>query len=196
MKPIGYLYGEKNRILEKVENEDILKNEIGSIANKLIDDGKYEDAKKIIKLAKEVPVKFVSAFVKSKKEVKGRHFRSAEKNLRDALNLAKKINDQSLKDYLELKIETVKKIPAYRKEVNSKYSSIVKRLIKYNKFLSYNSQIPKLHRCMELLDKLEEDEQIDQITDLEQLLVEAQQYVRSLRDIDRKIKQIVRVLKK
>ena len=50
---------------------------------------------------------------------------------------------------------------------------------------------------MELLDKLEEDEdkQIDQITELEQLLVEAQQHVRSLRDLDRKIKQIVRDLK-
>jgi len=46
---------------------------------------------------------------------------------------------------------------------------------------------------MELLDKLEEDEKIDQITELEQLLVEAQQYVRSLRDIDKKIKHIVRV---
>ncbi len=192
---IRNIYIEKNSILEKVENEDILKNEIGSIANKLIDDGKFEDAQKFIKLAKDIPSKFVSAYIKSKKEVKSKHFKGAEKYLRDALNLAKKIKDNNLKDYLELKIETVKKIPAYRKEVNSKYSSIVKRLIKYNKFLPYNSQIPKLHRCMELLDKLEEDEQIDQITDLEQMLVEAQQYVRSLRDIDRKIKQIVRVLK-
>ncbi len=189
------IYIEKKNILEKVGNEDILKNEIGSTANKLIDDGKFEEAQKFIKLAKDIPSKFINAFTKSKKEVKNGHFKSAEKNLRDALNLAKKIKDNNLKDYLELKIETVKKIPAYRKEVNSKYSSIVKRLIKYNKFLSYSSQIPKLHRCMELLDKLEEDEQIDQITDLEQMLVEAQQYVRSLRDVDRKIKQIVRVLK-
>ena len=192
---IRNIYIEKNIILEKVENEAILKNEIGSTANKLIDDGKFEEAQKFIKLAKDIPSKFINAFTKSKKEVKNGHFKSAEKNLRDALNLAKKIKDDNLKDYIELKIETVKKIPAYRKEVNSKYSSIVKRLIKYNKFLSYNSQIPKLHRCMELLDKLEEDEQIDQITDLEQMLVEAQQYVRSLRDLDRKIKQIVRVLK-
>jgi len=189
------IYIEKNNILAKVENEAILKNEIGSIANKLIDDGKFQEAQKFIKLAKDIPYKFVSAYIKSKKESKSRHFRSAEKNLRDALNLAKKIDDQSLKDYLELKIETVKKNPSYQKEVKSKYSSIVKRLVKYNKFLSYSSQIPKLHRCMELLDKLEEDEKIDQITELEQLLVEAQQYVRSLRDIDRKIKQIVRVLK-
>ena len=94
-----------------------------------------------------------------------------------------------------MKIITVRKNPSYQKEVKSKYSSIVKRLTKYNKFLSYSTQIPKLHRCMELLDKLEEDDKIDQITELEQLLVEAQQYVRSLRDIDRKIKQIVRVLK-
>ncbi|QEE16570.1 hypothetical protein DSAG12_02400 [Promethearchaeum syntrophicum] len=189
------IYIQKNNILEKVENEAILKNEIGAIANKFIDEGKYEDAKKIIKLAKDIPSKFVTAFTKSKKEVKSRHFKSAEKNLRDALNLAKKINDEGLKDYLILKIITVRKNPSYQKEVKSKYSSIVKRLAKYNKFLSYSTQIPKLHRCMELLDKLEEDEQIDQIIELEQLLVEAQQYVRSLRETDRKIKQIVRVLK-
>ena len=192
---IRNIYLEKNNILEKVEKVDILKNEIGSVANKLIDEGKFEEAQKFIKLAKDIPSKFVSAFTKSKKEVKTGHFKSAEKNLRDALNLAKKINDEGLKDYLLLKIETVKKIPSHQKEVKRKYDSVVKSLIKYNKFLSYSSQIPKLHRCMELLDKLEEDEQIDQITTLEQLLVEAQQYVRSLRDIDRKIKQIVRVLK-
>ncbi|MHA1475963.1 MAG: hypothetical protein ACTSQ5_12345, partial [Promethearchaeota archaeon] len=177
---IRNIYIQKNNILEKVESEAILKNEIGAIANKLIDDGKFQDAQKFIKLAKNIPSKFVSAFTKSKKEAKSRHFKSAEKNLRDALNLAKKMNDEALKDYLVLKIITVRKNPSYQKEVKSKYSSIVKRLAKYNKFLTYSTQIPKLHRCMELLDKLEEDEKIDQITELEQLLVEAQQYVRSL----------------
>ncbi|MHA1765130.1 MAG: hypothetical protein ACTSWX_08025 [Promethearchaeota archaeon] len=192
---IRNIYIEKNNILEKVEKVDVLKNEIGSTANKLIDEGKYEDAQKIIKLAKEIPSKLVNTYSKSKKEVKGGHFKNAEKNLRDAFNLAKKINDEGLKAYLELKIETVKRIPSYQKEVKSKYSSISKKLLKYNTFIPYSSQIPKLHRCMELLDKLEEDDQIDQITDLEKLLVEAQQYVRSLRDIDRQIKQITKLLK-
>lgn len=194
-KKIEDILKQKNKILQKIESVEILQNEIGTIANKLIDEGKFEEAQKIIKLAKNIPSKLVSAYKKSKIEVKAHHFRVAEKELKDSLNYAKKIDDKNLQAYLELKVDTVRKIPSYQKEVKSKYSSVAKVLSKYSKFLSYSTQIPKLHKCMELLDKLEEDQQIEEIIELERYLVDAQQLVRNLRDLDRQIKRIIRNLK-
>ncbi len=185
------IFEAKVNILEKVTNSEILTKNLSGKANKLIDDGNFEQAQDLIKLAKEIPAKFTEHYEKSKRDTKTGNFRGAEKSLLHCYDLAGKMNDLPLQHYIKLKIEAVKQIPSAQKELKSQMNRISKDLGKYINYLPYKAQIKKLNRCDELADILEDDEQLDQLAELEEKIIIANSLVEKLTVVERNIKIII-----
>ncbi len=193
-KTLEKLYYNRNRILSKLEEVKVLREEIGFFANKLIDAGKFDDAQALIKLAKVVPEKMVTTYLRSKQEAKGRNYRQARRSLSDCLNLAQKINDVALQEYIKLKINIYTEIPQYEKKLKSLITGFTKELSKSIELPSYQRQIYKLDKTLELLDNLEEDELIEKTLELSNTLILAGKLVFDLKSLDRKIKTIIQEL--
>ncbi|MCF2140694.1 MAG: hypothetical protein K9W44_11625 [Candidatus Lokiarchaeota archaeon] len=181
----------RNKILMKLEKEGVLQEEIGHSANRLIDSGKFDEAQDLIKLAKTIPEKMVSTYLKSKLIAKEHSYRQARKLLGDCLSLAQKIEDDGIIQYLNKKIEIFTQIPQYEKDVRSLISSFSKELSKSINLPSYQRQVYKLDKTLDLLDKLEEDELIEKIMELSNTLILAGKLVFDLKSLDKKIKNII-----
>ena len=188
------IFSGKNNLLDKLSQSDILQAEIGGRANKLIDDGQFEKAQDIIKLAKEIPPKIIENYKKYSSNIKMKEFRKAESGLDKCLDLAEKIDDRELQLYLRLKIKNTKQIPAFTKELSKIFTGIVKSFSKSPTYLPYSGQGSKLRRAINLLEKLEQDTQIERTVELEGLIVKAAKELQILKDFDTRIKRIVKEL--
>ena len=62
------MFSENNYLQKMSKTFDVFTKELSGKANLFLDDGKFEEAQSFIKLAKEIPTKFVSAFKKGKSE--------------------------------------------------------------------------------------------------------------------------------
>ncbi|MHA1522239.1 MAG: hypothetical protein ACTSRK_18855 [Promethearchaeota archaeon] len=193
-KTLEQLYNNRNRLLSKLEEVKVLREEIGIFANRLIDAGKFDDAQALIKLAKSVPEKMVTIYKRSKQEAKARNYRQARRSLSDCLNLAQKIEDTAIQEYIKLKINIYTQIPQYEKQLKSLIAGFTKELSKSIELPSYQRQIYKLDKTLELLDNLEEDELIEKTLELSNTLILAGKLVFDLKSLDRKIKTIIKEL--
>jgi len=185
----------RNNITQKLESEQLLQEDIGKSANKLIDSGKFDKAQDLIKLAKVIPEKMVSTYLKSKQAAKEHNYRQTRKLLNDCIGLAQKIKDEGIQCYLAKKIDVYTQIPQYEKDVRVLISSISKELTKNITLPSYQRQVYKLDKALDLMDKLEEDVLIEKTMELSNMLILAGKLVFDLKSLDRKIKTIILELK-
>ncbi|UYP48522.1 hypothetical protein NEF87_004807 [Candidatus Lokiarchaeum ossiferum] len=185
------IYDAKVNILEKVLNSEILTKNLSAKANKLIDEGDFEQAQELIKMAKDLPAKFVEFYEKGRRDAKTGNYRGAEKNFLQCYDLAGKISDLPLQYYIKLKIEDIKQIPSANKELRSQMMSISKDLGKFVNYLPYKAQIKKLNRCVELADVLEDDAQLEELAELEKKIIQANSLVEKLTSVERSIKNII-----
>ncbi|MHA1887497.1 MAG: hypothetical protein ACTSX0_05690, partial [Promethearchaeota archaeon] len=97
--------------------------------------------------------------------------------------------------YLAKKIDVYTQIPQYEKDVRVLISSISKELTKNITLPSYQRQVYKLDKALDLMDKLEEDVLIEKTMELSNMLILAGKLVFDLKSLDRKIKTIILELK-
>jgi hypothetical protein len=185
------IHSNRNRLLDKLEKTDILQKEIGASANKLIDAEKFEQAQEMIKLAKEIPSKIVSAYKKGMSDLKNGDFKKAEKSFDEILSLARKIDDTLLVKFIKLKIENTQNTPSFQKELKTLLASLKKTLNKPIALLPYQKQISTLSRCIILLDKLEKDRQIEEMAELETIIEKSAKLGQQLIALDRKLKKLL-----
>ena len=181
---------EKNILLEKLVSEELLKKQVGTYANQLIDANDYKEAQELMKIANVVPEKLVRTYKLSLEDLKAREYKQCERSLGACYDLAGKIEDSKLQAYLTLKIKKVRQIPAHQREFRSLFKLIRSGLKKEPTFLDYQVHLKRLHRIETLLDKLEIDD-LDEINELESLLLQAYEMVRKLASMDFQIKQIL-----
>jgi ribosomal protein S6 len=182
---------DRNLILEKLDKPKMLQDEIGAAANKLIDSGNFEDAQNMIKLAKEVPGEIFTNYKRGTQMIKDGDFKKAEKAMMDARDLSNKIRDSQLSAYFSLKLENVRNLPNYEKELKTLYSTINKNLAKNLSLISYGENIPKLRRSYEILDSLENDDKMTVVSELDELIQQAEKAAEQLSLLDKQIKALL-----
>lgn len=179
---------ERNFILDKLDKPKLLQDQISAVATKLIDSGNLERAQTIIKLAKEVPSELVGAYKAGIREFKASNFRQAERKLEEAHQLALKIEDKMLIQYIALKIENTRQIPNYQREVKNLVSNILREMRKYPSFLGYDDALANARKAYDLFDILENDDKMTQISELEGAVAKSAELARLLRNTDSQIK--------
>lgn len=185
------IVNDRNLILEKLDKPKMLQDEIGAAANKLIDSGKFEEAQTMIKLAKEVPGDIFSNYKRGIQLAKDGDFKKAEKAMMDARDLSNKINDGQLSAFFSLKLETVRNLPNFEKELKTLYSVVSKNLSKNLSLLSYGENISKLRRTYEILDILENDDKMTVINELDDFIRQAEKAAEQLSLLDKQIKALL-----
>lgn len=182
---------DRNLLLDKLEKPKLLQDQIGARANKLIDAGQFKEAQETIKMAKDVPGELVSAYKAGMKEFKSNNFKQAEKRWMEAFQLTEKSGDKELLEYIALKIETARQIPSYQKELKSLLNNMVKTLSKSVNYLPYEEQLNGARRIYELFDTLENDDKMNQISELQTVLQESAQLTRQMQSLDSRIKSLI-----
>ena len=185
---------EKSVLLEKLVSEELLKKQVGTYANQLIDTNDYKEAQELMKIANVVPEKLVSTYKQSLEELKTGDYKQCERSLGVCHDLAGKIEDTGLQAYFTLKIKTVSQIPTHQKEFRSLFKLIRSGMKKEPTFLDYQVHLKRLHRIENLLDRLEMDN-VENINELADLLIQAHELVRNLARIDFQIKRILGKIK-
>lgn len=182
---------DKNYLLEKLLNKTLLQKQVGNEANELIDAGNYTEAQDLMKIAKEIPKKFVDTMQAAHDAIHNNKFRSAEKNLLNAYDLAKKLEDEKLETYLKLRIEKIQQIPAYHKQIKKLLKQINSNLSHFPSYLNYIINLPMLHESIDLFEKLEKDKEISDINQLIEFLEKAEELATELSVMDEKIQKIL-----
>ncbi len=185
---IREIFANKVSCIEKLEQVEVLTKELSNKANKMIDEGNFVEAQDYIKINKDIPPKFIEAFEKGIRETKLGNYKPAEKLFTQCHDMAKKLGDIQLQTFLVLKVKTIRQIPTAEKEVKSLLQVVGKELGKKTEYLPYYEQLKNLTKAICLLDKLEEDTQIEELAHLENLLVKANALVNELKSVDEMIK--------
>jgi hypothetical protein len=115
----------------------------------------------------------------------------AEKKFTEVFQLIQKFEDRDLLEYVALKIETAQQIPSYQKELKSLINSLLKSLSKSPSFLPYDDTLNDARRAFELYDRLENDDKMNQITELQLILEHSANIAHQLKKMDEELKNLL-----
>jgi hypothetical protein len=188
---LAEIVAQKNNLLKKLEEKTILQKQIGSRANELIDQGEYNKAQDLMKIAKTIPDKFVKATQEAKITFKENRFGRTEKALSNAFDYAGKMEENLLQSYIKLRIDKIQEIPTYYKKLKKNLKKIRSNFSDYPEYLDYVQNFPLIEQSMDILDELEQDEEISNLLELEDLIEDAEKIAFVLFEIDQKIKALL-----
>lgn len=189
-KILTEILAERNSILEEIHNIKLIEKKISSKANVLLDNGKFEKAQSLIKLAKEIPPKLVEAVNKGDSAFNEGKFRRAQRSYEDAAELAEEISEIGMMEVLQKKAHRAESVPAHVKDLSKTLKSINRPLKKIDKREKgfYLEPINDIEDAIAIADTLEDDVTIDQLQELEDLLEDADEISKKLNDIDNQIR--------
>lgn len=187
---------ERNSIVEEIHNQKLIEKKISAKANILLDNGEFEKAQDLIKLAKDIPPKLTDAVRKGDEAFKEGKYRRAERAYSAAADLAEEINEIGMMEVLLKKAERAERVPKYDKDLSKTMKQISKPLKNIDKREKgfYLQPMNDIQDAIEISDTLEEDETIRQLQELEDLLEKADELSKQLNDVDSRINFILEKL--
>ncbi|MHA1602832.1 MAG: hypothetical protein ACTSVU_02040 [Promethearchaeota archaeon] len=182
------IFDKKVLILDKLESVTALKTEIGKKANQYIDKQDFKTAQELMKKANNLPEKFVQNFKLGKEAKKNENFHQTERYFSACYDLAGKMEELELQEYLLLKIKEIRQRPGYKKNIQNLKKNIKSKLTKELKIPDYTRALSQLPKLIEILDKLEYDEDIEKFSELGDLVSRAKNLADQLKVLDFQIK--------
>ena len=188
----------RNQLVDDVQDPQRITERLVTKANKLLDDGEFEKAQKLIKRAKEIPPKIASLVKRGNEAFDAKDLKSAQKSYNDAAGLAQKINQNAMYQLLVKKANRAREIPKFNKNWIQLYDQLSKLLKKMDKRESafYLEPINRVNKAIEISDMLEDDETISDLQILEDLLQKGDEMSKELDGVDSDIKLLLKKLKR
>ncbi|MHA1728832.1 MAG: hypothetical protein ACTSWY_08880 [Promethearchaeota archaeon] len=186
----------RNELIEDVMDTKRITDRLISQANKLLDEGKFEEAQELIKRAREVPPKIADLVKKGNISFLTKDYSTAKKLFKNAADFAKKINQHQMYQLLNRKAQYAEEIPKFMKD----WSSLYKQLNKYVKNIDqrdskfYSGLLENTNNAIEIFDMLEDDESINDLQKLEDFLQKGEALSEELDNIDSEIINIIEKL--
>ncbi len=196
---IKHILEERNELIQDVSDVERLQKRIVSKANELLDEKNFEKTQEMIKRANEIPPKIANLCKKGDEAFyQQKNYRQAQRNYKEASNLAKKINQPPITKLLEHKAKRAEAIPQFVKNWSLTYDQIVKPLRKIEKrdYGYYLKPIKLIDRAIEISDYLEDDKTIEDLQKLADFLEHANDLTEELDIINGKIKDVLVKIRK
>ena len=181
-------------LIQKLQEPKIIKETINDRTKAMLDEGKLAEARELIDLGEEIPIKLAEEVKLAEQFVKDEFYKKAKKSFLKAAALAASIQEDEIASFLENKGEQVGLFPDLIKEKQNLNKEILKisndlNIIKLNK---YNSFIEPVERLIEISQIFEEHEQIEIMTKLKSDAQRASRLAKELTNLDEKIREHIK----
>jgi len=181
-------------LIQKLKEPKIIKETINDRTKTMLDEGKLTEARELIDLGEEIPIKLAEEVKLAEQFVKDEFYKKAKKSFLKAAELATSIQEDEIASFLENKGEQVGLFPELIKEKENLHKEILKisndldniKLNRYNRF------VEPVDRLIEISQVFEEHEQIEIMTKLKSDTQRASRLAKELTNLDEKIREHIK----
>ena len=182
-------------LLEKLEEPKIIKEAINEKTKKMLDEGKLQEARELIDLGEKIPDKLSQEIKLASEYYDNGLFKKAKKSYLKAADLAEKIQETEIVEFLRKRAENVANLPDILKTLDAMNKAIRKGLddIEVQKMNIYEAVTPLIEKNINLANSLE-DEDLAKI--FEELNKSCTRAARKAEELNNLNKEIIKLLKK
>ena len=182
-------------LLEKLEEPKIIKEAINEKTKKMLDEGKLQEARELIDLGERIPDKLSQEIKLASGYYDNGMFKKAKKSYLKAADLAEKIQETEIVEFLRKRAQNVANLPDILKTLEAMNKAIRKGLddIEVRKVSIYERVTPLIEKNINLSNSLEDD---DLAKIFEELIKNCTRAARKAEELNNLNKEIIKLLKK
>jgi len=182
-------------LLEKLEEPKIIKEAINEKTKKMLDEGRLQEARELIDLGEKIPDKLSQEIKLASGYYDDGMFKKAKKSYLKAADLAEKIQETEIVEFLRKRAENVANLPDILKTLEAMNKAIRKGLddIEVRKVNIYERVTPLIEKNINLSNSLEDD---DLAKTFEELIKNCTRAARKAEELNNLNKEIIKLLKK
>jgi tetratricopeptide (TPR) repeat protein len=176
-------------LLEKLEEPKIIKEAINEKTKKMLDDGKLQEARELIELGEKIPDKLSEEIKKASDYYEEGVYKKAKKYYIKAADLAEKIQEIEIVEFLRKRAENVANLPDILKTLDAMNKAIKKGLndIEVQKTNIYEDVIPLIEKNINLAYSLEDNELAKTYEELNRICKRAARKAEEMNNLDKGI---------
>ncbi|MFX1339105.1 MAG: hypothetical protein ACFFDK_10895 [Promethearchaeota archaeon] len=182
-------------LLEKLEKPKIIKEAINEKTKIMLDEGKLQEARELIDLGEKIPDKLSQEIKQASGYYDNGLFKKAKKSYLKAADLAEKIQETEIVEFLRKRAENVANLPDILKTLDAMNKAIRKGLndIEVQKINVYERVSPLIEKNFNLANSIEDDELAKIFDELNKICTRAARKAEELNNLN---KEIIKFLKK
>ncbi|TFF89906.1 MAG: hypothetical protein EU548_05710 [Promethearchaeota archaeon] len=180
-------------LMEKLKEPKIIQEKINEKTKVLLDDGKLQEARELIKLGETIPKELSQTVKRAEQYLKEGSYKKTRKYYEKAAELAAEIQEDEMVDILNKKAEQCEKIPDYikrRENINKDITKILEDL-EDRELDVYKEVIPLIKEDIKVSNQLEDNLFIEKLSLLKEHCQKASKKSAELNDIDKEILKIL-----
>ena len=180
-------------LMEKLKEPKMITDAINEKTKKMLDDGKFEEARELIDLGEKIPEKLSAEIKLADQFFKEGQYKKAKKNFEKAAELAETIQEIEIKSFLNRKAEKVGIFPDLLKERDLLQKDVKKEFIDltHTQLKAYERVMPTIDKIINISNSLEDEKAIETLIMIQSDLQKASQLYKDLAVIDKQIKRLL-----
>ena len=180
-------------LMEKLKEPKVITDAINEKTKKMLDDGKFEEARELIDLGEKIPERLSAEIKLADQFFKEMQYKKAKKSFEKAAELAESIQETEIFTFLNKKAEKVGTFPDLLKERELLQKDIKKEFIDltHTQLRAYERVIPTIDKVINLSNSLEEEKAMVVLIELQSAIQKASQLYKELAVVDKQIKRLL-----
>jgi hypothetical protein len=180
-------------LMEKLKEPKMITEAINEKTKKMLDDGKFEEARELIDLGEKVPEKLAAEIRLADQLFKEKQFKKSKKSFEKAAELAESIQEKEISNFLNIKAAKIGTFPDLLKERELLQKDIKKEFIDltHTQLRAYERVIPTIEKVINLSNSLEEEKAMVVLIELQSAIQKASQLYKELAVVDKQIKRLL-----
>ena len=182
-------------LMEKLKEPNIIQDTINEKTKRLLDEGKLQEARELIKIGEKVPGQLSEAVKQAESAFKQQLYKKAKKFYLKAADYAGQIDETEMVEILTKKGETVGDLPIFQKErdsLNKEIKKVLGDLEVRHLNIAYKNMISAIDENIKLSNKLEDSELIEILEELKMNSHDALKNSLNLANNDKLIKELIK----
>jgi tetratricopeptide (TPR) repeat protein len=180
-------------LMEKLKEPKVITEAINEKTKKMLDDGKFEEARELIDLGEKIPEKLAAEISLADQLFKEKQYKKAKKSFEKAAELAESIQEKEIYNFLNIKAEKIGTFPDLLKEREVLQKDIKKEFIDltHTQLRAYERVVPTIDKVINLTNSLEEEKAMVVLIELQSAIQKASQLYKELAVVDKQIKRLL-----
>lgn len=180
-------------LMEKLREPKMIIDTINEKTKKMLDEGKFQEARELIDLGEKVPEKLSSEIKLAEQFFNNKFYKRAKSRYLKAARLAELIQETEIVSFLRNKAERVGNFPDLLKEREDLLKDIKKLIddLDINQLALYDNLIEPINRIMNISNTLEQDTLIETLSDLNSKIQRASRLASDLLKLDKNVREIL-----
>jgi len=180
-------------LMEKLKEPKVITEAINEKTKKMLDDGKFEEARELIDLGEKIPEKLATEITLADQLFKEKQYKKAKKSFEKAAELAESIQEKEISNFLNIKAAKIGTFPDLLKERELLQKDIKKEFIDltHTQLRAYERVIPTIDKVINLTNSLEEEKTMVVLIELQSAIQKASKLYKELAVVDKQIKRLL-----